>query len=59
MMLLNIAFEVILAEGNFQSFPFNGYKNFLLQFFAQVSITMSADPSTLFRTCFIIGIRGM
>ena len=29
-MLLNIAFEVILAEGNFQSFPFNGYKNFLL-----------------------------
>ena len=33
MMFLNIVFEVMLAEGNFQSFPFNDYKNSCCNFF--------------------------
>ena len=46
MMLLNIAFEVILAVGNFQSFSLMITKRLTAQFFTRVSTTMTAGPRT-------------
>ena len=52
MILLNIAFEVMLAGNNILFLLM--IKKGSLQFFARVSTTaMSARPRTLSRTCFI------
>ena len=52
-MLLNIAFQLMLAEVTFKSFSFWWLQKGSLQFFARVSTTMSSGPRTLSRTCFI------
>ena len=48
MILLNIAFEVILADGNFQSFSFNDYKKarcrFSLEFLQQYLLVQGLCP---------------
>ena len=46
MILLNIAFEVMLAVGNFQSFSLMITKRLTAQFFTRVSTTMTTGPRT-------------